>query len=113
MNRCESTTNTYKDITNTNDPQRKYRLRSVSKNILLQDLNRFHGTNRTHSSDVDQDTYMFGLHERPLTYPYASTPSTNKSRYKKEIEQIDPELLIEPPSSWGILYTMIFLNYVI
>ena len=26
-------------------------------------------TNLTLSSDVDQDTLMFGLYERPLTYP--------------------------------------------
>ena len=31
-------------------------------------LNRFHGANLTLSSDVDQETYMFGLHERPLAY---------------------------------------------
>ena len=28
----------------------------VSKNILLEDLNRFHGANLTLNSDVDQDT---------------------------------------------------------
>ena len=28
----------------------------VSRNILLEGLNRFHGTNLTLSSDVDQDT---------------------------------------------------------
>ena len=28
----------------------------VSKNILLEGLNRFHGANLTLSSDVDQDT---------------------------------------------------------
>ena len=31
--------------------------------------NRCHGDKLTLSSDVDQDTKMFGLHERPLTYP--------------------------------------------
>ena len=36
--------------------------------ILLEGSNRFHGANLTRSSDVDQDTYMFGLHERPLAY---------------------------------------------
>ena len=41
----------------------------VSKNILLEGLNRFHGANLTLSSDMDQDTEMFGLHEKPLTYP--------------------------------------------
>ena len=28
----------------------------------------FNSTNLTLSSDVDQDTYMFGLHERSQTY---------------------------------------------
>ena len=41
---------------NMNDLQKKYRLRTVSKNILLEGLNWFHGTNLTLSSDVDQDT---------------------------------------------------------
>ena len=35
---------------NMNDPQKKYRLRTVSKNILLE------GLNLTLRSDVDQDT---------------------------------------------------------
>ena len=38
MSRRESMTNT--DI---NDPQKKYHLGTVSKNILLEGLNRFHG----------------------------------------------------------------------
>ena len=37
------------------DPQKKYRLGTVS-NILLEGLNRFNGTNLTLNSDVDQDT---------------------------------------------------------
>ena len=41
---------------NTNDPQKKYRLQTVSKNILLEGLNWFHGASLTLSSDVDQDT---------------------------------------------------------
>ena len=43
---------------NTNDPQKKYRLGTVSVlyNILLEGLNRFHGVNLNLSSDVDQDT---------------------------------------------------------
>ena len=44
------------DINNTNDPQKKYRLGKVSKNILLEGLNQFHGFNLTLSSDVDKDT---------------------------------------------------------
>ena len=40
-----------------------------SVKYLLEGLNRFHGANLTLSLDVDQDTYMFGLHEKPLFYP--------------------------------------------
>ena len=54
------------DRKNINDPQ-KYRLGMVSKNILLERLNWFHGANLTFNSDVDQDI-DFGLHDRPLTY---------------------------------------------
>ena len=41
---------------NTNDPQKKYPLETVSKNIFLECLNRFQCANLTLSSDVDQDT---------------------------------------------------------
>ena len=51
MNRRESMTN------NTNDPQKKYRLGTVSKTILLEGLNQFHGANLTLNSDMDQDTF--------------------------------------------------------
>ena len=60
--------NRYESMSNTNDPQKKYRLGTVSKNSLLEGLNRFHGANLTLSSDVYQDIKMFGLHERPLAY---------------------------------------------
>ena len=40
---------------NTNDPQKKYRLGTVSKNIWLEGLNQFHGASLTLSSDVDED----------------------------------------------------------
>ena len=33
----------YQDINNTNDPQKKNRLLTVSKNISLEGLNQFHG----------------------------------------------------------------------
>ena len=42
MDRRESMTNT-RDINNTNDPQKKYRLGTISKNVLLEGLNQFHG----------------------------------------------------------------------
>ena len=40
-----------------NDPQKKYRIGTVSKNILLEGLNQFHGANLALNSDVDQDTF--------------------------------------------------------
>ena len=36
-----------------NDPQKKYRLGTVSKNTLLEGLNWFHSANRTLTSDVN------------------------------------------------------------
>ena len=42
--------------------------RSVRK--LLEGLNKFYGTNLVINYVVDRDTYMFGLHERPHTYPW-------------------------------------------
>ena len=38
----------------------------VFTGVDSQGLNRFNGANLSLSSDVDQDIYMFGLHERPL-----------------------------------------------
>ena len=54
MNRGESRRNT--GHKNKNGPQKKLRLGTVSKNILLEGLDRFHGANLTLSSDVNQDT---------------------------------------------------------
>ena len=48
--------NSCKSMTVKNDPQKKYRLETVSKNILLEGLNRFHTASLSLSSDVDQDT---------------------------------------------------------
>ena len=56
MNRRESMTNTRHTVKNTNDPQKKYLLGTVSKTILLEGLNRLHGANLTLSSDVDHGT---------------------------------------------------------
>ena len=44
------------EINNTNDPEKMYRLGTVSKDILLDGLNRFNGANLTLSSYVDQGT---------------------------------------------------------
>ena len=54
MNRREGMAK--QDIDCTNDPQKKYRLGTVSNIFFLEVLNRFHGANLTLNSDVDQDT---------------------------------------------------------
>ena len=54
INRCAQRHNKHKTEKNIIDPQKKYRLGTVSKNILLEGLNRFHGANLTLNSDVDQ-----------------------------------------------------------
>ena len=41
---------------NINGPQKKYRLETASKNILLEGFNWFHRAYLTLNSDVDQDT---------------------------------------------------------
>ena len=46
-----------------NNPQKKHRLRTVSKNVLLEGLNGVaRRANLTFSSDVEQATEMFCLH---------------------------------------------------
>ena len=56
INRRARRHNKTQDKNNIKDPQKKYRLGKVSKNFLLEDLNRFHRANLILSSDVDQDT---------------------------------------------------------
>ena len=73
---------------NIKDSQKKHRLGMVSKKYFTGGLKPVsQRANLTFSSDVDQDTQMFGLHVRPLTIN-ASSPRTYKSIYKKEIKQI-------------------------
>ena len=71
---------------NIKDPQKKYRIGTVSKIFLLEGLNWFCGANFPFNSDVEQDTKIFGLHEDPLFISNSSL-RTYKSRYKKEIKQ--------------------------
>ena len=59
---------------NTNDPQIKYRLGTVSKTILLEGLKQFHGANLALNPDVDQDTFgkvtKHNKHERQVLSPF-------------------------------------------
>ena len=73
MNRRESMTNT-RQLNNTNDPLKKYRIGTVSKNVLLEGLSQFHGANLVLNSDVDQDT--FGKMTK-----YKKTQHTQEPRY--------------------------------
>ena len=77
---------TKKDRNNVNDPQNNYHFKMIDKKNTGGLKSVSQRANLTLSSDVDQDTKMFGLHERPLTYK-VSCPRIYKSRYKKEIKQ--------------------------
>ena len=67
---------------NINEPQKKHRLGTVSKSILLEDLNRFNGVP---TSPLVQ---MWIKTHRCLVCMKASSHRTYESRYKKEIKQI-------------------------
>ena len=82
MNRRKSMRNTRHK--NTNNPQKKYRLGLVSKNISLEGLNRFHSANLTLILDVDQDTKMFGLHEIPLAYQCIISKKGDKAKIRTQ-----------------------------
>ena len=61
--------NTRESMKNTRHKYKRSTALEQSAKFLLEGLNRFHGANIAPSSDVDQDTWLFVLHERPLTYP--------------------------------------------
>ena len=74
------------DINNTNDPQKKYRLGRVSKNILLEGLNQFHGANLTLDSGVDNYTFekvtKRNTHDSQEVSPFpAGDHKTTKNRH--------------------------------
>ena len=83
MDRGESMRNTRH--TNTY-PQKKYRLRTVSKNVLLEGLNQFHGANLTLNSDEDQDTFgkvtKHSKHDSQVVSPFpAGDHKATRNRY--------------------------------
>ena len=55
INRRAQRHDKYKTKKDINDPQKKYRLGTVSKNILQEGLNLFHGANLVLNLDVGQD----------------------------------------------------------
>ena len=88
LNRCESLTHT-QGINNTSDPQKKYRLGTVSKNILLEGLNQFRGANPALNSDVDQDTFgRVTKHKKHDSQEVSSFPAGDRPRgYKEQTRQ--------------------------
>ena len=65
-----------KHKTEKNDPQKKYHLGTVSKNILLEGLNQFHGTNLALNADVDQDIFGKGTkHNKHDSQEVSSLPA--------------------------------------
>ena len=63
--------------------KRSTALERPCKNILVEGLNRIHDAYLILSSDVDQDIWMFGFHERPLAYQCIISKIEN--RYKAKI----------------------------
>ena len=114
MNRRESMTT--HDINNTNDPQKKHRLGTVSKTILRESLNQFNGASLALNSDLDQDTFekvtKLNKHDRqevttrlqasPLVWKWLKVGATTKA-----IES-EMQVLIKP---CNLLQTQSKSNY--
>ena len=74
------------DRNNINDPQKKHRLGTVCKNILLEDLNRFHGEPTSPLVQMWIKTHRCLVCMKDPKLINASSHRTFKSRYKKEIK---------------------------
>ena len=86
INRRAQRHNKHKTGKNINDPQKKYRLGTVSKNILLEGLNQFHGANLALNSDVDED--IFGKvtkHNKHDSQEVSSFPAGDQKATMKNI----------------------------
>ena len=68
-------------MNNTNAPQKKKRLRTVNRNILLEGLNLFHDANLTLSSDVDQETYIFNKKVKEMSDNHATEEHQSKQLF--------------------------------
>ena len=75
------------DGNNINDPQKKHRLGTVSKNILLEGLNRFNDAPTSPLVQMWIKTHRYLVCMKDPLLINASSPRTYKSRYKKEIKQ--------------------------
>ena len=60
INRRAQRHNKHKTEKNINDPQKKYPLGTVSKNILLEGLNQFHGANLTLDYEYELSRPSYG-----------------------------------------------------
>ena len=74
---------TKQDRNNMNDPQKKRRLGTVSKTILLEGLNRFNGAPTSPLVQMWTETLRCLVCMKYFSLINASSPRTYKSRYKK------------------------------
>ena len=61
INRQAQRHNKHKTEKNINDPQKKYRLGMVGKNILMEGFNPFYGANLNLNSDMEQDIAVIAI----------------------------------------------------
>ena len=78
---------TKQDRNNINDPQKKHRLGTVSKNILLEGFNRFNSAPTSPLVQMWIKTHRCLVCMKDPLLNNASSPRTYKSRYEKEIKQ--------------------------
>ena len=78
---------TKQDRNNINDPQKKHRLGTVSKSILLEGVNRFNGALTSPLVQMLIKTHRCLVCMKDLKPIKLSSSRTYKSRYKKEIKQ--------------------------
>ena len=79
---------TKQDRNNINDLQKKHRLGTTSKNILLEGLTQFYGAPSSPLVQMWIRTHRCLVCMKDPELINASFPRTYKSRYKKEIKQI-------------------------
>ena len=75
------------DRNNINDPQKKHRLETVSKTILLEGLSRFNGAPTSPLVKVWIKTHRCLVCMKDPYHINGSSPRTYKSRYKKKTRQ--------------------------
>ena len=84
INRHPQKHSKHKTEKNIKDPQKKYRLRTVSKNISLEGLNQFNGAPTSPLVQMWIKTHRCLVCMKDPSLIKASSPRTYKSRYKME-----------------------------